>query len=413
MASPYRAIFAARGSGWFSAAGLLGRLPMSMTSVGIVAMVSQLTGRYALAGALSATVGLATALFSPQISRLVDRHGQRRVLPPAMLVAVASVTGLVLCARTGAPEWSLFLFAVTCGCTPSVGSMVRSRWVALYRDRRKLLQSAFAFEAVLDECCFVIGPILAIGLSTAWFPEAGPLLAGSCLLAGVLWLTAQHGTEPVPAPRGPHTGGSALRTPGLQVLVGVFVFTGAIFGSIDVVTIAFAEERGRQGAASLLLAGYALGSALAGVGFGLIRFTSPAAPRWLWGIWAMAVSLLPLQLVESLPALAGTLFLAGFTIAPTMVTTMVLVEQLVPAEALTEGMTWTGTGITVGMALGSSTAGWAVDTFGADRAYAVPLTAGALATAVAFLGYRRLRPGSTGGTVIHERTTGDEPTSVA
>ena len=38
-----------------------------------------------------------------------------------------------------------------------------------------------------------------------------------------------------------------------------FVATGAIFGAVDVVTVAFAEEQGHKAAASLVLAVYALG----------------------------------------------------------------------------------------------------------------------------------------------------------
>ncbi|WP_240979241.1 MFS transporter [Streptomyces sp. HNM0574] len=405
----YRAIFASPGSAAFSAAGFFGRLPLSMTGVGIVTMISQLSGRYGLAGALAATVALATAALSPQISRLVDRHGQARVLRPTMLVSVASVAGLVLAARSGAADWLLFLFAAGAGCTPSVGSMVRARWAEIYEHRPDRLHTAFAFEGVVDESCFVFGPILAIGLSTAVLPEAGPLLAAAFLAVGVLWLSTQRATEPVPRPREQHGGGSALRTPGLQVLVAAFAFTGAIFGSIDVVTVAYAEDAGAKSAASLILAVYALGSVLAGAVYGLVRFRSHAAPRWLAGVGLMAVSMIPLQLVGNLPSLAVALFLAGMTIAPTMATTMGLVERLVPRAKLTEGMTWTSTGLAVGVALGSSAAGWAVDAYGPDRAYLVPAVAGALAAAVAFLGYRRLSPRPAPrreGTVVHDDATG-------
>ncbi|MEV4442633.1 MFS transporter, partial [Streptomyces sp. NPDC049577] len=90
--------------------------------------------------------------------------------------------------------------------------------------------------------------------------------------------------------------------------------------------------------------------------------------------------------------LAVALFVAGLSIAPTMVTTMALVEQYVPRAQLTEGMTWTSTGLAVGVALGSSAAGWVVDAVDARAGYAVPGVAGVLAAAVAFLGYRRPQP---------------------
>ncbi|WP_030799111.1 MFS transporter [Streptomyces sp. NRRL S-337] len=392
MPSPYRAIFGRPGTKSFSAAGLLGRMPLSMLSIGVVTMVSQLTGRYGLAGALSATLALSAAVLGPQISRLVDRHGQRRVLRPATLVSLAAVAGLLLSAQQRWPDWVLFVFSACAGCVPSVGSMVRARWAELYRGSPRELHTAYSWESIVDEMCFIVGPILSIGLSTAWFPEAGPLLAGGFLAAGVFWLTAQRATEPVPHRGEQQANGSALRSRGLQVLVGTFVATGAIFGAIDVVTVAFAEEAGHKTAASLVLAVYALGSCVAGAVFGLLHLKGHPSRRWVIGVCAMAVSMVPLQLVGSLPLLAVALFVAGLSIAPTMVTTMALVEEHVPRSKLTEGMTWTSTGLAVGVALGSSAAGWVVDAAGAERGYLVPGASGVLAALVAFAGYHRLRP---------------------
>ncbi|ANP49978.1 MFS family permease [Streptomyces griseochromogenes] len=402
MPSPYRALFAEPGTKGFSAAGFLGRMPLSMMGIGVVTMVSQLTGRYGLAGALSATIALSAAAIGPRISRLVDRHGQRRVLRPATLVALLAAAGLLLAAHVGGPDWVLFVCAAGIGSVPSLGAMIRARWAALYRGTPKL-HTAYSFESVVDEVCFIFGPIISIGLSTAWFPEAGPLLAGCFLAAGVFWLTAQRATEPEPHPRERHDDGSALRSAGLQVLVATFVATGAIFGSVDVVTVAFADERGHKGAASVVLALYAAGSCVAGVVFGLLRFAGAPERRWLLGVGAMAVSMIPLLLVGNLPLLAVALFVAGLSIAPTMITTMSLIEEHVPRAKLTEGMTWVSTGLAVGVALGSSVAGWVIDAAGARAGYGVPAVSGAVAVAVGFLGYRRLRrpAAGRGGTVEH------------
>ncbi|MDV9192987.1 MFS transporter [Streptomyces sp. SR27] len=391
MPSPYRAIFEAPGTTLFSVAGLLGRMPLSMMGIGIVTMISQVTGRYGLAGALSATLAASAAVLGPMVSRLVDQYGQRRVLRPFTLVSLAAAAGLLLCVQQDAPDWTFFVFTALIGCVPSVGAMTRSRWAAIYRGDGRRLHTAYSWESIVDEVCFVFGPILSIGLSTTWFPEAGPLFAGMFLAVGVFWLTSQRATEPAPHPRdgGPRT--SALRSPGLQVLALAFVATGAIFGSIDVVTVAFAEEQGTKAAASLVLAVYALGSGLAGAVFGLLHLKGEPSRRWLLGICAMAVSMIPLLLAGNLPLLAVALFVAGLSIAPTMVTTMALVEAHVPRTKLTEGMTWTGTGLAVGVALGSSAAGMVVDASGAEAGYVVPVVSGALAVAVGLLGHRRLR----------------------
>ncbi|MEU1480431.1 MFS transporter [Streptomyces sp. NPDC005760] len=402
MPSPYRALFAAPGSKGFAAAGFVGRMPLSMMGIGVVTMISQLTGRYGLAGSLSATIALAAAAIGPQVSRLVDLHGQRRVLRPATLVALVASAGMLLAAHFGWPDWVLFVCAVGIGSVPSLGAMIRARWAALYRGTPQL-HTAYSFESVVDEVCFIFGPIISIGLSTVWFPEAGPLLAACFLAVGVFWLTAQRATEPAPHPRGQDGGRTALRAPGLQVLVATFVATGAIFGAVDVVTVAFADEQGHKGAASLVLALYAAGSCVAGLVFGLMHFGGRPEPRWLLGICAMAVSMIPLLLVGNLPFLAVALFVAGLSIAPTMITTMSLIEQHVPRAQLTEGMTWISTGLAVGVALGSSVAGWVIDAAGARAGYGVPAVSGAVAVAVGFLGYRRLkRPDPRrGGSVEH------------
>lgn len=393
MLAPYRAIFATPGTKGFSAAGALGRMPLAMLGIGIVTMISQVTGRYGLAGGLTATLALAAAALGPQVSRLVDRYGQRRVLRPAAALTVSAVGALLVCVRLHAPDWTLFVCAAAAGSTPSLGSMVRARWAQVYRGS-PLLHTAYSHESVVDEVCFIVGPIVSIGASTTWFPEAGPLLAVVCLGAGVLWLTAQRATEPPPHPPGHHTGGTPLRLPGLRVLVGTFAATGVIFGAVDVVTVAFAQHQGHRTAASVVLAVYALGSCTAGAVFGLMRPRRSAARAFLVGVSAMALSMIPLQLVGNLPALALALFVAGLSVAPTMVTTMALVEQLVPRPKLTEGMTWTSTGLAVGVAVGSWVAGSVIDAAGPSAGYAVPGVAGALAVAVAFLGYRRLRPAS-------------------
>ncbi|MCD0486121.1 MFS transporter [Streptacidiphilus sp. ASG 303] len=391
MLSTYRRIFAAPGSLAFSTTGLVSRLPISMSGVGIVTMLAQLRGAYGLAGAVSATLALAAAALGPQVSRLVDRHGQRRVALPAVALAAASAVGLLLCARLGAPDWTLFACAAGMGAMPSMGSLVRARWAHLYRSRPALLHTAYSFESVMDEVCFIVGPILAIGLSTSVFPEAGVLLAVVFLTVGTALFTAQRRTEP-PVHAAEHRGGgSALRSRGLQVLVLTFVATGAIFGSVEVVTVAFAQERGSTAASSVVLAVYASGSCVAGIVFGALRPTGPMARRFLLGVSVMAVSMLPLLLVGNLVALAAALFVAGLSISPTMVTTMGMVERLVPASRLNEGMTWTITGLAVGVAAGSSVGGWTVDRAGASAGYWVPVVAGSLAALTAFLGSRRLR----------------------
>ncbi|MDH6127789.1 MFS transporter [Kitasatospora sp. GP82] len=400
MLSSYRQIFVAPGTLAFSSAGLIARLPISMTGIGIITMLSQLRGSYGIAGVVSGTMALSAAVLGPQVSRLVDRYGQRRVSLPATGLAVVAAVVLLLCARMAAPDWTLFVAAAGMGVMPSTGSMVRARWAHLYSGEPPKLHTAYSFEAVMDEICFIVGPILSIGLATSVFPEAGVVLAGLFLVVGVVLFTAQRGTEPLVHPAAHRAGRSAIRSAGLEVLVLTFVATGAIFGSVEVATYAFAQEQGHKAASGLVLAVYALGSGLAGVVFGTLKLNGSLAGRFLGGIAVMAASMaVPVLAAAWLHGTAGligvgaALFLAGISISPTLITAMALVERLVPAAQLTEGMTWTTTGLALGVALGSSVAGWVVDAAGGAAAYLVPFGAGLFGALTALAGLRRLRSG--------------------
>ncbi|WP_155718436.1 MFS transporter, partial [Pseudomonas fluorescens] len=143
MANPYAELFQVPGARAFVLAGMLARMPISMTGIGLITMLSQVHGGYGLAGSVAAVFALATAICAPQVSRWVDRYGQGRVLPIAALIGGGALLMLLLCTRLQAPNWTLFLFAALAGCMPNMSAMVRARWTELYRGQPRL-QTAFA-----------------------------------------------------------------------------------------------------------------------------------------------------------------------------------------------------------------------------------------------------------------------------
>ncbi|QCQ92350.1 MFS transporter [Rhodococcus sp. SGAir0479] len=382
MIGTYREIFSAPGAAAFSAAGFVARLPIAMVGIGIVTMLSQLRGDYGVAGALSAVFALAYAAITPLVSRAVDRFGQRTVLPAASVVSACALAAMLLCVRLEVPDVVLFLLAVPAGCMPTIGAMVRARWTEVYRGQPQL-RTAFAFESVLDEVCFVAGPVISVGLSVSVFPEAGPLLALILLVVGTFALVAQRGTEPAVRERGTHGGGAVVRNPAVWVLVAVMLAMGTIFGTIDVTSIAFATERGVPAAATIGLALFAGASAIAGAVFGALRPAAALRRQLVLATAAVAVLVWPLLLVGSIPVLTAALAVAGISVAPTLIVATTLVESVVPHEKLTEGITWTVTGLGVGVAVGSALAGRMIDEFGTRAGFAVAVTAGVLALVVA------------------------------
>ncbi|MFJ3700992.1 MULTISPECIES: MFS transporter [Streptomyces] len=381
--NPYVRLLATPGARAFTAGNLLARLPMGMFSVSAVIMIAGAHGSYALAGAVTATGLAATAVVAPWTARLVDRYGQARIAVPATAVAVLGSLALVLCVHHDAPVWTLFVAYAATATTPNTGGMSRARWAHLHRGDPAALHTANSFEQAADELCFMLGPVLAASLCGALFPEAGTLTGAVLLMTGVLVFAAQRATEP---PVTPGTrAASPLRTPGMAALLAVFLATGAVFGSMEVVSIAHAG-----GAILALQAG---GSCVAGLLYGSLRPAARVGRRLLLcltGMTAlMSLPLLATATTGSLPVLACCLLLAGAATAPTMVTGMTLVQRLTPQAQLNEGMTLAVTALLGGVAVGSAVGGWAVEHAGTVAGYAAPTCAAALALAVAAVGTRR------------------------
>jgi len=396
MSNLYSEIFKVPGAKGFAAAGFIARLPIAMATIGIVAMLSQTHGEYWLAGAVSATFALTNALVSPQISRLVDRLGQTRVLTPATALSLAGFTGLLVATRFGWPNWALFAFALVAAAMPSMPAMVRARWTELYRDTPKL-NTAFAFESVADELVYIAGSTLAVGLSVSLFPEAGPLASTLFLAIGSAAFILQKGSEPKVLPMARSGGTPAIRLRPVQVITFALVAIGAIFGTAEVTVIALTAEFGNAAAASLVLGGYAVGSLFVGLLFGALKLRTKLSRQFATAIAIAAATTVPLLFVGNIPMLAFALFVSGAAISPTFITAFGLVERLVPAAKLTEGITWVMTGIGIGMAVGSFASGWVIDTFGPGQGFWVSIAAGGVAILTALFGQRSLTVSPPGG----------------
>lgn len=370
----------------FSLTGVFARLPISMVGLGIVLMVESARGSYGIAGVVSAVFMVANALMAIVQGRLIDTLGQARVLSVAAVVFGVATSVLVWSVQA---DWSLatsYVAAALAGASlPQISSCVRARWAHVL-DSPADVQTAFALEAVADEAVYMVGPILSTVLSTSVHPAAGLVTAVVAGVGGGLLFASQRATEPPPAP---HDRSEGARVPLpwatlLPLAAGCFGL-GILFGAAEVTTVAFAEEQGHRAWSGVLLALWAFGSLLAGVVAGTVAWRISVEARLRRGAVAMAVAMVPLSLVGSLPLMGVMLFVGGFAIAPTMIAAMTLTEQRMPRGRLTEGMAVVQTGIVVGVAPGAALSGLVVDHQGASAAYLVSLGAGVLAAVAAQL----------------------------
>ncbi len=390
MLTSYRRVLAEPGTLRFSLTGLVARLPISMVGLGIVLLVQAGTGSYGVAGAVSAAYMVANAVLAIVQGRLVDGLGQARVLTAASVVFGVGMVLLIWSVEAGWPILTSYVAAaVAGGSLPQVGSCVRARW-SYVLEAPADVQTAFALEAVADEAVFIAGPILITLLATAVHPVAGLAVAIVAGVGGSLAFVRQRTTEPPPH-RHDHSVGPRPPLPWRTMLplAVVSAALGVLFGAVEVATVAFADERGHRAWAGGLLAVYALGSLLSGVVTGAIAWRHGPTVRVRWGAIAMAVTMAPLFLVDSLPVLGLVLLVSGVAIAPTLVATLSLTERTMPAGRLTEGMAIMQTGLVAGVAPGATVSGFVIDHAGASTAYLVCLAAGLVAAVFAQLLPRR------------------------
>lgn len=380
MLQPYREVLARPGATAFSVAGAIARLPMSMVGIGIVLMVSEVYGSYGLAGRIAAVQVITHAICSPQLSRLVDRFGQARVMRPAVVLTGVGIAGLVGLALVRAdPAWLYVAAVLTGAAAGSIGALVRARWSYVLTDPRAV-HTAYSLESAVDELVFIVGPVLATLLATGVHPVAGLVVPVVAVLVGGAWFVSLRATEPPVVVREVGVAHrSVMRSGGMVVLALVFVCMGSIFGATDVATVAFAEEQGSKGTAGIILAVFAAGSLLAGLAYGARHWVSPLWRRFAIGMVVLAVGVSLFSVVRNLAALAAVMFVLGFAIAPTIINGNGLVQQLVPRGQLTEGLTWVGTSLGVGVSFGSSIAGAQIDRGGSHAGFLVVMVSGALA----------------------------------
>ncbi|CAL9482912.1 MFS transporter [Streptomyces sp. enrichment culture] len=399
----YGQLLRTRGAWTFLLPGFAARQPFAMLTLSIVLLVQHTTGSYGVAGAAAAVTGVSMAVFAPYSGRLADRYGQRAVLLPGVLVHAASGLTLTVLALADAPLWALFLSAVPTGASvPQVGPMVRARWAARLKDS-PLMSTAAAFESVTDELTFVLGPLLATALCTAVDPAAGLVTEAALTLVGGLLFAARKSSQPVVGGAGDgharveHV--SALRVPGVRVLIVVFLGIGSVFGGMQVSLAAFTESIGEPGLNGVLYGVFAAGNMISGLACGAIAWKAAPQRRLLVGYAALALTASGLWAAHSVLVLAGLGLLVGMCIAPAIVTGYTLVEGLVPAGARTEAFTWLTGAVALGQAAAVTVAGQLEDRFWDGAGFLVPMGGTVLALVVLVALRSRLATRPSGRTV--------------
>jgi MFS family permease len=368
---PYARLFSAPGTVTFEVAGFAARMGHLMTVLSVVFFVSAVTGSYGLAGVAGAAYALAYALASPLFSRLIDRHGQGRVLALLAMANAASRAGFLAVVWLAAPAWSFLAASALSGATmPPAAALVRARWSRLLRGSA-LLDAALSLESVVDQSILITTPIAVSVLATYLNPAAGTICAMVLSVAGSASLAAQRRASPSPGhpggTRGPRT---VLLLPGFLLLILMCTAIGAAQTIITIATVAFSEDHGAKVLSGPILAVVALCSAASGLWYGTRQWRATAERRLVTTLPLFAAGTLVFVAAWSIWILFLAAFLLGLAVAPTMIAAYSIVSRIVPEPQLTEGLTWVTSALGVGISAGSAVSGTVVDMWGTRAAYA-------------------------------------------
>jgi MFS transporter len=344
------------------AVSCVARLPMGALGLLLVLHTQQLTGSYAKGGLASGAYALALGVSNPLLARVVDRRGQTVVLRTGAPLAAAAIVALALL-PDGAPLGAILALAAAAGISqPPIGACMRTLWPELLPDDRDARHSAYSLEGVVIEIVYICGPLAIVAGIGSWSAPAAMVACAGFILAGDLTFSANPVSRAWrPHPEREDARGGALRGGGVRVLVGVFALCGLAVGAVEVTVPAALDGMGHRNLTGLLLGAWGLGSMLAGIAVARAGAAAEPARRLAlllgaWGIAHAAIGAAGAPLTLTL-----LLFVAGATIAPTIVVANGMLDGLALPGTLTEAFTWTATGMVAGAATGSALAGALVE----------------------------------------------------
>lgn len=393
----YRSLFSEPGRVWFVTATALGRTTSAMKTLAVILLVQQLTGSYGLAGMVGATQTLVAAILAPVLARFIDTRGERGVLFWAMLAHIIGVAVLVITAYSNLPNASMMVgAAIIGGSSVQFGSLSRARWVQSL-GRGRALERAYSLEAMIDELGFIAGPLVVVPLCIQVHPTAGILASMTLTITGSLLLILQPltGKSARPAklvsPEATSDAESVIRIPAMRLIALAMVFGGTLFGSAEIMMVAFAEHHGQPGAASYMVAVFAVGSLIGAIAYGARHWPGNTSKKLLFSFWWLGLGTVPMLLAPGISSMTVAVFIAGLAIAPSMITANLFVEQVAPKARLTEAFAWMSSAGATGVGVGSITSGHLVDTFGVRGGQWSAVAGGISAALVIAVGWKYFR----------------------
>lgn len=337
----------------------VGRLGYALLPLCLLFSIADASGSFAVAATATAAFGV-SGLAMPLQARMIDRFGQRRVLPVAgawfsgCLVLAAVLAGQ----HVGSASAWVGLCAAGGLAAPSLGPSMRAQWRQATHERDRA--TAYSVDAVAEEGLFLAGPLAASGFLVAGPAWWGVVTAAALIPIGVLGLVASPHAPPAQAPAAgarPHWLGP-FRQPGFRRLVTVVGAAGLVSSASLTLLAGEADRAGRPEVIGVVEAASGVASVLGALWWGRRARRSPW-PRQLSALLALrVVPVLACLAHPTMATLAVAIVLTGFAAAPTFVVAYAASDRETDAHQHTEASTWVTSLNNIGVSLGTAAAGW-------------------------------------------------------
>jgi MFS family permease len=373
--APYRRVLALPGLRPLLLLALVARVPVTAAPIALTLhVVLDLGGSYTAAGAVGAVSTLTSAIGAPLLGRLVDRRSLRFTLAISVVAegafwAVAPVL----------PYPALLVAAALAGfATMPVFSAVRQSVAALVPETQR--REAYALDSIAVELSYMVGPAAAVVLVTQTSSTAAMYVIGALIVLGGIGFYVQNPPVRSPddlVPTEPISRRTWLRTPFVALLL-LSVAVTTVISATDLAIVADLREAGQVGWIGIVIAAWCAASIVGGLVYGAVRRTLPTAVL----VALLGGLTIPVSLASGAGWLALAILLPGMLVASTLSALADSISRMVPASARGEAMGLYTSAITLGLAAGAPVAGFIIDRWGPEWAFA---SVGALGLGVALV----------------------------
>jgi MFS family permease len=339
---------------------------------------------FAVAGLVSATYLVGSALTRPIYGRWMDRTDPARPLLISSTINVVIILGFAVAAHQDAPRVILLLLSAAIGASlPPTSTALRLQWPKLVPDH---VGQAYALDSLVYELALVMAPALIGVLVGLTIPVAGLLAVAFSGAVGTAILLGGLDRGPETSHAEPSGAVDAV-VHGRWVVIPIVAmgtFIACAEGSLTVLATGVAASHHQSSASGALLGSLSAGTLLGALLFGVVADRAVTRRVLVVCNTGLVTGFVLLALFgASLLGFMISAAIAGLTLSPCLTKVFITLRQSASPMTIAETLAWASLFASVGAAVGQAGAGALISASGLHVALAEPACAALLALCAA------------------------------